>query len=429
MSTNMPVGSMNMESQLLSIMSVLVKAAVAEIIQLFSESSESLRLHLSQSLKENENLRVRMKVMRSELFSLKLQTRTSRPASRFSSFRGNVPKPRPRSQGFMKTSVSAKAPGGASSISVQSDNKTSSSVSQVQCADVAIPDVILIKDEDDVGGCEAVVGQDNFGDDGASDGAAAEAQTFDAAASASSCLTDDNEELRIVSVHSGGTGALQKDGVTLFSASELQALSSLSEHSITSDSHLNFTTSANDRAPMRGIRENSVEVVRSSQLERNHPTQMASAMINPTLSLAAVGSNSHGGHPSHISQFSQQQTAFPSMVKSQDCSFCGERFHNREDLIVHRASHTGEHPIACSLCGKSFVNKTTLSIHMRIHTGEKPYACAQCGKRFTQNGSLKIHLRTHSGEKPYQCNQCSASFNNPSNLRRHMTTHNANTAL
>ncbi|XP_070407505.1 uncharacterized protein [Nothobranchius furzeri] len=404
MSTNMPVGSMNMESQLLSIMSVLVKAAVAEIIQLFSESSDSLRLHLSQSLKENENLRVRMKVMRSELFSLKLQTRTSRPASRFSSFRGNVPKPRPRSQGFMKTSVSAKAPGGASSISVQSDNKTSSSVSQVQCADVAIPDVILIKDEDDVGGCEPVVGQDNFGDDGAPDGAAAEAQTFDAAASASSCLTDDNEELRI-------------------------ALSSLSEHSITSDSHLNFTTSANDRAPMRGMRENSVEVVRSSQLERNHPTQMASAMINPTLSLAAAGSNGHGGHPSHISQFSQQQTAFPSMVKSQDCSFCGERFHNREDLIVHRASHTGEHPIACSLCGKSFVNKTTLSIHMRIHTGEKPYACAQCGKRFTQNGSLKIHLRTHSGEKPYQCNQCSASFNNPSNLRRHMTTHNANTAL
>uniref|UniRef100_A0A1A8N1T8 Uncharacterized protein n=1 Tax=Nothobranchius pienaari TaxID=704102 RepID=A0A1A8N1T8_9TELE len=320
----MPVGSMNMESQLLSIMSVLVKAAVAEIIQLFSESSESLRLHLSQSLKENENLRVRMKVMRSELFSLKLQTRTSRPASRFSSFRGNVPKPRPRSQGFMKTSVSAKAPGGASSNSVQSDNKTSSSVSQVQCADVAIPDVILIKDEDDVGGC-----QDNFGDNGAPDGAAAEAQTFDAAASASSCLTDDNEELRIVSVHSGGTGALQKDVVTLFSASELQALSSLSEHSITSDSHLNFTTSANDRAPMRGMRENSVEVVRSSQLERNHPTQMASAMINPTLSLAAVGSNSHGGHPSHISQFSQQQTAFPSMVKSQDCSFCGLEKHYR----------------------------------------------------------------------------------------------------
>uniref|UniRef100_A0A3Q3JV63 C2H2-type domain-containing protein n=1 Tax=Monopterus albus TaxID=43700 RepID=A0A3Q3JV63_MONAL len=130
------------------------------------------------------------------------------------------------------------------------------------------------------------------------------------------------------------------------------------------------------------------------------------------------GPNCQLGHPSHISQFPQQQNVFAHNVsKSLDCSFCGERFPSREDLIVHRASHTGESPVPCSLCGKSFVNKTTLSIHMRIHTGEKPYACPQCGKRFTQNGSLKIHLRTHSGEKPYTCNQCTASFNNPSNLR------------
>lgn len=94
MSTNMPPGSLNLESQLLSIMDVLVKAAVAEISQLFSESSASLRLHLTQSLKENEGLRMRMKVMRSELFSLRLQTRTNRPASRFSPVRANLPKAR-----------------------------------------------------------------------------------------------------------------------------------------------------------------------------------------------------------------------------------------------------------------------------------------------------------------------------------------------
>lgn len=99
MSTNMPVASLNMETQVLSIMNVLVKTAVAEIIQLFSESSETLRLHLTQSLKENETLRMRMKVMRSELFSLRLQTRTNRPASRFSPIRGNIPKPRLKSQG------------------------------------------------------------------------------------------------------------------------------------------------------------------------------------------------------------------------------------------------------------------------------------------------------------------------------------------
>uniref|UniRef100_A0A8C2XF83 C2H2-type domain-containing protein n=1 Tax=Cyclopterus lumpus TaxID=8103 RepID=A0A8C2XF83_CYCLU len=118
------------------------------------------------------------------------------------------------------------------------------------------------------------------------------------------------------------------------------------------------------------------------------------------------------------------QNIFPHGVsKSLDCSFCGERFLSREDLIVHRASHTGELPVLCTFCGKSFVNKTTLGIHMRIHTGEKPYACTQCGKRFTQNGSLKIHLRTHSGEKPYTCNQCVKEFDTMFGRDVHIRSH------
>ncbi|XP_070693277.1 oocyte zinc finger protein XlCOF8.4-like [Pempheris klunzingeri] len=424
MTTDMPPGSLNLECQLLSIMDVLVKAAVTEISQLFSESSESLRLHLSQSLKENEALRMRMKVMRSELFSLRLQTRTNRPASRFGPIRGNIPKPRPKSQVVIKPPEAQKTAVEAASISLQSDNNTSSSTTQVQCADVESPDVILIKDEDDVGGCEPVVGQDDFGNHSTQGGVATRTQNLEPVDS--SCLTGSDEGLRIVSVHGRGEGPLQEVSDTLFSVSELQAFSSLSpDHNVTHDSVLNFTTGASDRALMRGMQDNNVGQARNSQLERNQSTQMASTALNPI-----VGADGHVGHPSHVSQLSQQQSIFPQTVnKSLDCSFCGEHFLSREDLIVHRASHTGESPIPCSFCGKSFVNKTTLSIHMRIHTGEKPYACAQCGKRFTQNGSLKIHLRTHSGEKPYTCNQCTASFNNPSNLRRHMITHNTNGVL
>lgn len=95
----MPPGSLSLESQLLSIMDVLVRAAVTEISQLFSESSASLCLQLTQSQKENEALRTRMKVMRSELFSLRLQTRANRPASRFSPGRGSVAKPRAKTPG------------------------------------------------------------------------------------------------------------------------------------------------------------------------------------------------------------------------------------------------------------------------------------------------------------------------------------------
>ncbi|KAG7518527.1 zinc finger and SCAN domain-containing protein 2-like [Solea senegalensis] len=421
MCTNMPSGGLNLESQLLSIMDVLVKAAVTEISQLFSESSASLRLHLTQSLKENETLRMRMKVMRSEVFSLRLQTRTNRPTSRFSSVRGNVPKPRAKLQVVSKLPVAQKAVGEAPAISLQSENKTSSSAAQ--CADVESPDVILIKDEDDVGGCGPAGGQDNFGSCGTEGGVATGTQNLEP--TGSSCLTSDNEDLRIVSVHGRGEGPLEEESDTLFTASELQAFSSLSpDHSISHDSLLSFTTGASDSAPLRMVQDNSVGLVRNRPVERNSSTQMASAALNSAIKTTLIGADGQMGHSSHISQFSQQQNIFPHAInKSLECSFCGERFLNREDLIVHRASHTGESPVPCVLCGKSFVNKTTLNIHMRIHTGEKPYACSQCGKRFTQNGSLKIHLRTHSGEKPYSCNQCTASFNNPSNLRRHMITH------
>ncbi|KAK9518101.1 hypothetical protein VZT92_023422 [Zoarces viviparus] len=413
MSADMPPGSQNLESQLLSIMDVLVKAAVVEISQLFSEGSSSLRLHLTQSVRENEALRMRMKVMRSELFSLRLQTRNNRPVSRFSPIRGNIPKPRAKTHVVIKPPLAPKPVVEAASISLQLGNKSSSSETQAECADVESPDIILIKDEDDVGGCGPVGGQDDFGNHSTQAGVSTGTPN-------ESCLTGGNEQLRIVSVHGRGEGPLQEESDSLFTASELQAFTSLSpDHSVSHDSLLNFTTGADDRAPTRGMPDN-----RNSQLERNHSTQMASTKTQ------IVGADGQVGHPSHVSQFAQQQNIFPhGASKSLDCSFCGERFLSREDLIVHRASHTGESPVLCTFCGKSFVNKTTLSIHMRIHTGEKPYACAQCGKRFTQNGSLKIHLRTHSGEKPYTCNQCIASFNNPSNLRRHMITHNTNGVL
>ncbi|XP_030002273.1 zinc finger protein 8-like [Sphaeramia orbicularis] len=400
MCTNMPTGSLNLESQLLSIMDVLVKAAVAEISQLFSESSSSLRLHLTQSLKENESLRMRVKVMRSELFSLKLQTRTNRPASRFLPTRSNTPKPRNRTQAI-KPSTDQPA-----SVTINTENKTSSPVAE-KCSNAASPDVILIKDEDDADGCSSVGGQSDFGNHSAQDGVAKAIESVGV-----SCLTD-GDGLRIVSVHGRGQGPL-KDNESLFTATELQAFGSLSpDPSVTHDSLLNFTPGSNET--LSGMQTDGTGTMTNNQVERNHSTQTASPLTNK---LRADGA---GGHSSPVKQLS---SVFSGPTKPLYCNFCHEHFSSRDDLIAHRAAHTGESPVTCSMCSKIFVNKHTLSIHMRIHTGEKPYVCPQCGKRFTQNGGLKIHLRTHSGEKPYTCSACPASFNNPSNLRRHMITHN-----
>lgn len=385
MSIDIPPGTLDLESQLLSIMDVLVKAAVTEISQLFSSSSASLQVQLSQSLKENEALKMRMKGMRSELFSLKLQTRTNRPASRFSQMKGNLPKPRIKPLVVLRPPAAQETIG--DDVSPQSERRTSS-----QCADVEGPDVILIKDEDDIGECEPSKDQDNLGGHGAHSDVA----TGNIQPSGSSCLTQSDMGLRIVSVHGRGEGPLQQEN-SLLNISQLQAFSSLSPD--------------------------------QSQLDGDSSTQISPTVSNPAIKPAARGADCQTGQLSHVSQFPQQNTSSQALNKLLDCSFCGKRFLNREDLIAHRASHTGESPVNCSFCGKPFYNKATLNIHMRIHTGEKPFECTQCGKRFTQKGSLKIHLRIHSGEKPYICNQCTASFNNPSNLRRHMITHNMNGVL
>ncbi|XP_011608893.1 zinc finger protein 135-like [Takifugu rubripes] len=392
MSIDMRPGSVDLETQLLSIMDVLVKTAVTEIRQLFSENSASLCVQLSQSLRENETLRTRMSIMRSELFSLRLQNRNNRPSSRFSHLRGNVTKPRAKQKVFIKLPVAESAVRKAASGFVPRENEPSTN--QTRQGDPPTADVILIKDEDDIEGCGAVTGQKDIGHKSQQvDGGGAGSLDLQ-----SSCLPDTGKELKILSVHGRGEGPLQDIEDGLVSASELTDFSSLSsDHNATHEGLQNFP--------------NQVE---------NQSTQMAPAVEE----MPFFGTASQMGHPSYVSQFLQHPDILTSGVpQGRDCSSSSRHFLSPEDTITHGATHMSRNPCICPYCGKSFIKKSSLNIHLRIHTGEKPYACMQCGKRFTHSGSLKIHLRTHSGEKPYTCRQCSARFGDLSNLRRHVVTH------
>ncbi|RVE67308.1 hypothetical protein OJAV_G00101450 [Oryzias javanicus] len=235
--------SPNMESQLLSIMNVLVRAAVAEILQLFSESTDSLRLHLTQSLRENEALRLRTKVMRSELFSLRLQTRTNRPASRC--FPTRTVTPKPRNKVVVKPPVTEKQTVRVASIALQKENTDTK-----QCAEVDSADVILIKDEDDVGGCVPVGGQDCHGDERLPQVVGPVSQMIDSVGSA--CSSNKTSNLRIVSIHGGVEEHLLEKSDTLFSESELQVFSSLSDHNMVPDSLQHFPSSASEHVAETG---------------------------------------------------------------------------------------------------------------------------------------------------------------------------------
>uniref|UniRef100_A0AAQ6IKB3 C2H2-type domain-containing protein n=2 Tax=Anabas testudineus TaxID=64144 RepID=A0AAQ6IKB3_ANATE len=105
------------------------------------------------------------------------------------------------------------------------------------------------------------------------------------------------------------------------------------------------------------------------------------------------------------------------------CSQCGKAFGRLHQFKLHQQSHKRKRAFWCTVCGKSFQCSSHLSIHHRTHTGEKPFGCGQCGKRFTQQSSLRVHQRTHSGERPYSCSQCGKTFILMHHLKRHRIIH------
>ncbi|KAM9349543.1 uncharacterized protein ABDE67_009271 [Symphorus nematophorus] len=105
------------------------------------------------------------------------------------------------------------------------------------------------------------------------------------------------------------------------------------------------------------------------------------------------------------------------------CSQCGKTFGRLHQFKLHQQSHKRKRAFWCTVCGKNFQCSSHLSIHHRTHTGEKPYGCGQCGKRFTQQSSLRVHQRTHSGERPYSCSLCGKTFILMHHLKRHRIIH------
>ncbi|TNM98332.1 zinc finger and SCAN domain-containing protein 31-like isoform X3 [Takifugu flavidus] len=122
-----------------------------------------------------------------------------------------------------------------------------------------------------------------------------------------------------------------------------------------------------------------------------------------------------GNFPAHKS--------LSGMARSYVCSQCGKTFSRLHQFKLHYQSHKRKRTFWCTVCGKNFQCSSHLSIHHRTHTGEKPYGCGQCGKRFTQQSSLRVHQRTHSGERPYCCTLCGKTFILMHHLKRHRIIH------
>ncbi|XP_048867631.1 zinc finger protein 232-like [Brienomyrus brachyistius] len=88
-----------------------------------------------------------------------------------------------------------------------------------------------------------------------------------------------------------------------------------------------------------------------------------------------------------------------------------------------RPISTKERSFICTYCGKCFSCPNRLKTHRRIHTGEKPFSCNQCGKRFSDSSNVKRHQNTHTGKKPFICTLCGRGFSQSGCLITHQRVH------
>ncbi|XP_037313427.2 zinc finger protein 8-like isoform X2 [Pungitius pungitius] len=427
------------QTQLSSIMEVLVKAAVAEISKLVDDKCAFLHLEISRKQSENEALRRKLLLM---------ETRSSRPPRGFENYmdRGTDVGTCPHPAGDIKVQFSDVDAAAAVSFTIKEESPDEMlwisdsaapigsaaqyrdagnaarrrqpghgeaaglygsgqhAVGDVAVGDVAVGHRFAVKTEKEEE-------RSGFGRDGCLHGAGKPTQL------AADFSMDERENQLWSSIIEGGD---IDAGFPDFSSVVEEYSSTFPDHS---DVHAASGAAKPPGAPQQLPPCNGVynsDAPQSSGFQPGPPPPPDQP--KPEVHAQRGAERDAAARPHSGAAFHPHRP--PSgAARSYACSLCGKAFGRLHQFKLHQQSHKRKRAFWCSVCGKSFQCSSHLSIHHRTHTGEKPYGCGQCGKRFTQQSSLRVHQRTHSGERPYSCSLCGKTFILMHHLKRHRIIH------
>ncbi|CAL8407006.1 unnamed protein product [Arctogadus glacialis] len=282
------------------------------------------------------------------------------------------------------------------------------------------PDTISIKVEEDIGGgLPAAEDCDAFGDRSTQRGATSE--ILGVHAPGSSHVSSHSKELKILGVYGKGEGPLAEDGHdTLFTASEVEALNSLSaDHSAAKSLERGERLVCREELSVQQTPD-TISIKVEEDIGRGMPAvedgndirdcSTQRGATSESLRVDAPGSShmsSHSGELRILSVYGQGEG--PLAVDVHNTLFAASE---PEALSSLSADHSAAKSLNCSvrlvrleeltgvLCGKVIPNNANMIYKMRTHSSEKPYRVVSVA--VLPRGVIKGSVQASQKKKVYE---------------------------
>lgn len=370
-----------LHSQIASIIEVLANSAVAEICKAVEDGYAVVNLEMSRSLKENECLRRRVRLLELQVSRYRAEQRLKAPPEGAASGRvfpgvrllqhrsgrdtptGSSLQSRSR---FVNRSMSQPQKTPQTNLDQDPDQEVVTTTKTEPTESEEDSDLVIIK-------VEGSVSIEDRGAPAADSQAPSRGQTE---VSASQTCSETQDGTLKTHHLSSEVIVIDKDDV----ASEKAPSSSLKS------AWLSFQA-----PPCSAETAGTSSSVATSFL---NTSGQRFETFNPSQNAARFSVSANPSAPSSQSSFGAAQTfpQHPQTVRLFPCSKCPMRFFLEAELLKHAASHRSRKYV-CGVCGKAFVCKSQLEIHQNVHTGQKPFTCAVCHSSFSHPSNLRRHMK------------------------------------